>query len=72
VHPRHPVFQRALRARTADELLFRGELDDLAARRGARAVYLRGADREPLSAAGSDGSCPISPSGTSTRADHPG
>ena len=40
------------RARTADELLFRGELDDLAARRGARAVYLLGADREPLSAAG--------------------
>jgi ferredoxin-NADP reductase len=52
VHPRHPVFQRALRARTADELLFRGELDDLAARRGARVVYLLGADREPLSAAG--------------------
>jgi predicted ferric reductase len=40
------------RARTAEELLFREELDDLAARRGARVAYLLGADREPLSARG--------------------
>jgi ferredoxin-NADP reductase len=40
------------RARTVEELLFRDELDAIAARRGARVAYLLGADREPLSAAG--------------------
>jgi predicted ferric reductase len=40
------------RARTVDELLFRDELDAIAARRRARVAYLLGADREPLSAAG--------------------
>src|SRR4051794_26242441 len=40
------------RAGTAEELLFRGELDSIAARRGARVAYLLGPDREPLSAAG--------------------
>jgi predicted ferric reductase len=40
------------RARTADELLFRDELDAIAARRGVRVGYLLGPDREPLSASG--------------------
>jgi predicted ferric reductase len=40
------------RARTPDELLFREELDDIAARRGARVGYLLGPDRELLSAGG--------------------
>jgi ferredoxin-NADP reductase len=40
------------RARTPDELLFRAELDDIAARRGARVGYLLGEDRTPLTAAG--------------------
>jgi predicted ferric reductase len=40
------------RARTADELLFRAELDAIAVRRGARVGYLLGPDREPLSPAG--------------------
>jgi predicted ferric reductase len=40
------------RARTPDELLFRHELDAIAARRGARVGYLLGPDREPLSAGG--------------------
>jgi predicted ferric reductase len=40
------------RARTAEDLLFRDELDAIAARRGARVAYLLGPDREPLSAAG--------------------
>src|ERR1700709_2938964 len=39
------------RARTADELLFREELDDVAARRGARVMYGLGEDRELLSTA---------------------
>jgi len=38
------------RARSADDLLFRDELDDIAARRGARVVYLLGEGGEPLSA----------------------
>ena len=40
------------RARTPDELLFREELDAIAARRGARLGYLLGPDREPLSPGG--------------------
>jgi predicted ferric reductase len=40
------------RARTPDELLFRRELDAIAAQRGARVGYLLGPDREPLSAGG--------------------
>jgi predicted ferric reductase len=40
------------RARTPDELLFREELDSIAARRGARVGYVLGPDREPMSAAG--------------------
>jgi predicted ferric reductase len=40
------------RARGVEDLLFRDELDALAARRGARVAYLLGADRSPLSAAG--------------------
>lgn len=40
------------RARTAGELLFRAELDEIAVRRGARVHYVLGPDREPLSAAG--------------------
>jgi ferredoxin-NADP reductase len=40
------------RASSAADVLFRDELDDLAARRGARVVYLAGHDRELLSAAG--------------------
>jgi ferredoxin-NADP reductase len=39
------------RARSADELLFRKELDEIAARRGARVIYLLGKDRNVLSAA---------------------
>jgi predicted ferric reductase len=38
------------RARTADELLFRAELDEIAARRNARVIYLLGKDRSVLSA----------------------
>jgi predicted ferric reductase len=38
------------RARTADELLFRDELDEIAAGRGARVLYLLGNDRRILSA----------------------
>jgi ferredoxin-NADP reductase len=40
----------AYRARTADELLFRDELDDIARRRGGRVAYLLGHDRDALSA----------------------
>jgi ferredoxin-NADP reductase len=40
------------RARTAEELLFRDELDAIASRRGARVAYLLGADRGPLTAGG--------------------
>jgi len=40
------------RARTAEDLLFRGELDAIAASRGARVVYLLGNDRTSLTAAG--------------------
>ena len=40
------------RARAPQELLFREELERIAAGRGARLGYLLGADREPLSAAG--------------------
>ncbi len=39
------------RARTPEDVLFRQELDDIAARRGARVAYLLGDDRELLSAA---------------------
>jgi predicted ferric reductase len=38
------------RARSADDLIFREELDRIARRRGARVVYLLGNDREALSA----------------------
>ncbi|SDX90825.1 Ferredoxin-NADP reductase [Modestobacter sp. DSM 44400] len=38
------------RARTLEDLLFRHELDDIAARRGARVAYLLGPDRAALSA----------------------
>src|SRR3954468_24559106 len=37
------------RARTPDELLFREEIDDIAARRGARVLYLVGEGRDALS-----------------------
>jgi ferredoxin-NADP reductase len=40
------------RARTPADVLFRDELDGIAARRGARVVYVLGDDRESLSAAG--------------------
>lgn len=40
------------RARSADELLFRGELETIAARRGARVEYVLGASRDALSASG--------------------
>jgi ferredoxin-NADP reductase len=40
------------RARTAEDVLFRQELDDIATRRGAQVAYLLGEDREALSAAG--------------------
>jgi ferredoxin-NADP reductase len=40
------------RARTADDLLFRSELDAIAARRRARIAYLLGNDRTSLTAAG--------------------
>jgi predicted ferric reductase len=40
------------RARTVDELLFRHEIEAIAAHRGARVCYLLGEDREPLSSAG--------------------
>ena len=40
----------ASRARTADELLFRDELGDIARRRGGRVTYLLGHDRDALSA----------------------
>jgi len=40
------------RARTAEELLFREEIEAIAAYRGARVGYLLGEDREPLSPAG--------------------
>lgn len=40
------------RARTADELLFRHEIEAIAAHRGARVCYLLGEDRKPLSSAG--------------------
>jgi ferredoxin-NADP reductase len=39
------------RARSADELLFRDELEAIAARRGARIGYVLGAGRDRLSAA---------------------
>ena len=45
------------RARTAEELLFRGELDEIAVRRGARVAYVLGAYRESLSASGLRGWC---------------
>jgi predicted ferric reductase len=38
------------RARSAEEVLFRDELDEIARRRGARVLYLLGKDRELLSA----------------------
>jgi len=40
------------RARSADELLFRAEIDEIAARRGARVGYLLGEDRSSLTPAG--------------------
>jgi predicted ferric reductase len=40
------------RARGSKDLVFRSELDAIAARRGARVVYLLGDDRDSLSAAG--------------------
>jgi ferredoxin-NADP reductase len=40
------------RARTADDLLFRGELEEIAALRGARVGYVLGEDREAMSSAG--------------------
>jgi predicted ferric reductase len=46
------------RARTAEEVIFRGELDDIAARRGARVIYLLGTDRTQLSAAALRGFAP--------------
>jgi ferredoxin-NADP reductase len=39
------------RARSADELLFRKELDEIAARRGARVMYVLGKDRNAMSTA---------------------
>jgi predicted ferric reductase len=39
------------RARTSEEVLFRGELEEIAARRGARIVYVLGPGRDLLSAA---------------------
>jgi predicted ferric reductase len=39
------------RARSEEELIFRGELDQIARRRGARVIYLLGRDRAILSAA---------------------
>jgi predicted ferric reductase len=52
--PLHPGEDLLLlyRARAVEDLLFREELDAIAARRGARVAYLLGPDREPLSAAG--------------------
>src|SRR3954447_13124500 len=38
------------RARTAEELIFRGELEDIARRRGARLTYVLGEGRDALSA----------------------
>ncbi len=40
------------RARNPEDVLFRREIDDIAARRGARVVYLVGANRDGLSANG--------------------
>lgn len=40
------------RARTSDELLFRDEIEAIAAHRGARIGYVLGEDREPLSPVG--------------------
>jgi ferredoxin-NADP reductase len=40
------------RARSADDLLFRSELDAIAAKRRARVAYLLGNDRTSLTAAG--------------------
>jgi ferredoxin-NADP reductase len=39
------------RARTAEELIFRGELEDITARRGARLSYVLGEGRDALSPA---------------------
>jgi ferredoxin-NADP reductase len=40
------------RARTAEELVFRAELEEIAARRGARIGWVLGGDRSAMSAAG--------------------